>query len=249
MVRSRFGRLAGVLGWDRGMGKGTGKTVLAAAGSKYITALPPPQVRKLLREDVVRPEWFTSHVHEVQHGPVRLVLRRSEAVRCKAPRRRADPLAKLHALLTARHAFVQTAQRAKPEAGLRTLRAWGKRHKLDAFVHVSLHEGQLTALLDTTAQAEVARLEGCDVLETDVPQTALDAQPIHDRYRDLPEVAQDFRTLKTGPLAVRPSFVRKAARPRAHVVVTMLAVQVVRVMGSAVVATFGRTSDCTAPVT
>src|SRR5207244_3663663 len=83
-----------------------------------------------------------------------------------------------------------------------TLRAWGKRHKLDAFVHVSLHEGQLTALLDTTAQAEVARLEGCDVRETDVPQTALDAQPIHDRYRDLHEVAQDFRTLKTGRLAV-----------------------------------------------
>src|SRR5438132_1578543 len=167
-LRTRFGLTEGVCVGDRGMVKRTGKTVLAAAGSKSITALPPPQVRKLLREDVVRPEWFTSHVHPVQHGPVRLVLRRSEAVRCKAPRRRADPLAKLHAWLTARHAFVQTAQRAKPEAGLRTLRAWGKRHKLDAFVHVSLHEGQLTALLDTTAQAEVARLAGCDVLETDV---------------------------------------------------------------------------------
>ena len=242
-LRTRFGITEGVCVGDRGMVKRKGKTVLAAAGSKYITALPPPQVRKLLREDVVRPEWFTSHVHEVQHGPVRLVLRRSEAVRCKAPRRRADPLAKLHAVLTARHAFVQTAQRAKPEAGLRTLRAWGKRHKLDAFVHVSLHEGQLTALLDTTAQAEVARLEGCDVRETDVPQTALDAQPIHDRYRDLHEVAQDFRTMKTGRLAVRPIFVRKAPRPRAHVFVTMLAVHVVREMRWALVAAFGTTDD------
>ena len=242
-LRTRFGLTEGVCVGDRGMVKRKGQTVLAAAGSKYITALTPPQVRKLLREAVLRPEWFTSHGHAVQHGPVRLVLRRSEAVRCKAQRRRADQLAKLHAWLTARNAFVQTAKRAKPEAGLRTLRAWVKRHKLDAFVHVSLHEGQLTAMLDTTAQAEVARLEGCYVLETDVPQTALDAQTIHDRYRDLHEVAQDFRTMKTGRLEVRPIFVRKAPRPRAHVFVTMLAVHVVREMRWALVAAFGTTDD------
>src|SRR2546425_601859 len=137
----------------------------------------------------------------------------------------------------------RTGKTVLAEAGLRTLRAWGKRHKLDAFVHVSLHEGQLTALLDTTAQAEVARLEGCDVLETDVPQTALDAQTIHDRYRDLHEVAQDFRTMQTGRLAVRPLFVRKAPRPPAHVFVTMLAVHVVREMRWALVAAFGTTDD------
>ena len=70
-------------------------------------------MRKLLREDAVRPEWFTSHVHEVQHGPVRLVLRRSEAVRRKAHRRRHDKLAKLHALITARNAFVRKAPRTR----------------------------------------------------------------------------------------------------------------------------------------
>src|SRR5439155_16505283 len=53
-LRTRFGLTEGVCVGDRGMVKRTGKTVLAAAGSKYITALPPPQVRKLLREDVVR---------------------------------------------------------------------------------------------------------------------------------------------------------------------------------------------------
>lgn len=228
---------------DRGMVKRTGKTVLAAAGSKYITALTTPQVRTLLREGVLRPEWFTSHVYEVQHGPVRLVLRRSEAVRSKAQRRRADKLAKRHALLTARNAFVQTANRAQPEAGLQTLRAWVKRHKLDAFVQVSLHAGQLTATLDTTAQAEAAQLEGCDVLETDVPQTALDAQTVHDRDRDLHAVEQDFRTLKPGLLEVRPMFVRQAPRTRAHVFVTMLALTVVREMRRALVAAFGTTDD------
>src|SRR5262249_3140593 len=154
--------------------------------------LTTPQVRKLLREGALHPEWFTPHVHEVQHGPVRLVLRRSEAVRRKAQRRRADKLAKLQRLITMRNAFVQTSKRAKPDAGLQTLRAWVKRHKLDTFVQLSLHEGQLTATLDATAQAEATQLEGCYVLETDVPQTVLAAQTIHDRYRDLYTVEQDF---------------------------------------------------------
>ena len=242
-LKTRFGITEVVFVGDRGMVKRKGKTVLAAVGYKYITALTTPQVRKLLREGVLSPEWFTSHVYEVQHGPVRLVLCRSEAVRDKAQRRRADKLAKLDALLTARNAFVQTAQRAKPEAGLRTLRAWVKRHKLDTFVQVSLHEGQLTATLDTTAQAEAAQLDGCYVLETDVPQPALAAQAVHDRYRDLHEVEQDFRTMKTGLLEVRPIFVRKAPRTRAHVFVTMLALKVVREMRRGLVAAFGTTDD------
>jgi transposase len=174
---------------------------------------------------------------------VRLILRRSEALRQQAARRRADKWAKLQRLLTARNTFVQTSKRAKPETGLRTLQAWVKRHKLEAFVQVSLHDGRLMATLDTAAQAEATVLDGCYVLETDVPQTALAAQAVHDRYRDLHAVEQDFRTMKTGLLEVRPIFVRKAPRTRAHVLVTMLALKVVREMRRALVAAFGTTDD------
>ena len=242
-LRTRFGIMEVVFVGDRGMVKRKGKPVLATAGYKYITALTTPQVRKLLREGVVRPEWFTAHVHEVRYGPVRLVLRRSETVQSKAQRRRTDKLAKLQRRITTRNAFVQTSKRAKPEAGLQTLRAWVKRHKLDVFVQVSLHEGQLTATLDAAAQAEATQLAGCYVLETDVPQTALDAQAVHDRYHDLQEVEQDFRTMKTGLLEVRPIFVRKAPRTRAHVFITMLALKVVREMRRALVVAFGTTDD------
>jgi transposase len=174
---------------------------------------------------------------------VRLILRRSEALRQHEARRRADKWAKLQSLITARNTFVAAAKRAKPETGLRTLQAWVKRHKLEAFVHVSLHEGRLMATRDTAAQAEATELDGCYVLETDVPQPALEAQAVHDRYRDLHEVEQDFRTMKTGLLEVRPIFVRKAPRTRAHVFVTMLALQVVREMRRGLVAAFGTTDD------
>ena len=242
-LRTRFGITEVVFVGDRGMVKTKGKAALATAGYKYITALTTPQVRKLVREGVIRPEWFTPHVHEVQHGSVRLVLRRSEAVRRKAQRRRHDKLAKLHALITARNAFVRTAPRAKPEAGLRTLQAWITRHKLAGWVQLSLQAGDIIATMDEAAQTKATQFEGCYVLETDVPQTVLDAQAVHDRYRELHEVEHDFRTMKTGLLEVRPIFVRKASRTRAHVLVTMLALKVVREMRRALVAAFGTTDD------
>ena len=242
-LRTRFGITEVVFVGDRGMVKSQGKTALAAAGYKYITALTTPQVRKLLREGVLRPEWFTPHIHEVLHGPVRLVLRRSEAVRRKAHRRRHDKLTKLHALMTARNAFVRTAKRAQPAAGLRTLQAWVTRHKLAGWVQLSLQERDIIVTVDEAAQTEASRFDGCYVLETDVPQTVLEAQAVHDRYRDLHEVEQDFRTMKTGLLEVRPVFVRKAPRTRAHVLVTMLALKVVRAMRRALVAAFGTTDD------
>jgi hypothetical protein len=192
---------------------------------------------------VRRVEWFPPHVHEVVHGSVRLILRRSEALQQHEARRRADQGGKLQRLITARHTFVAAAKRAKPETGLRTCQAWVKRHKLAAFVRVSLHEGHLMATLDTVAQAAATALDGCDVLETDVPPPALDAQAVHDRYRDLSAVEQDFRTMKTGLLEVRPIFVRKARRTRAQVFVTMWALKVGREMRRGLVAAFGTTDD------
>jgi hypothetical protein len=242
-LQTRFGITAVVCVGDRGMVKAKGKRHLTTVGFRYITALTTPQVRQLLQTQALHAEWFTPHIHAVVHGAVRLILRRSEALRQRAARRRADKWAKLQSLITARNTFVGAAKRAKPETGLRLLQAWVKRHKLEAFVHVSLHEGRLMATLDTAAEAEATVLEGCYVLETDVPPTALDAQAIHDRYRDLYAVEHDFRTMKTGLLEMRPIFVRKARRTRAHVLVTMLALKVVREMRRALIAAFGTTDD------
>jgi hypothetical protein len=248
-LRTRFGITELVVGGDRGMVKATGKHARTTAGVRYITALTTPQVRRLLQTQVLRAEWFTTQVHEVVHGTVRLLLRRRDPRRQPAARRRADKWTKLQSLITARHAFVETAKRAKPETGLRTLQAWVKRHKLEAFVQISLQDGHLMATRDPAAQAAATGLDGCYVLETDGPQTALDAQAVHDRDRDLHAVEQDFRTMKTGLLEVRPICVRKAPRPRAPVLVTMLALKVVREMHRALVAAFGTTEDDTMAVT
>jgi hypothetical protein len=164
-------------------------------------------------------------------------------VRRKAHRRRHDTLATLPALMTARTAFVRTAKRAQPAAGLRTRQAWVPRQKLVGWVQLSLQENTIIVTVDEAAQSEASRCDGCSVLETHGPQTLLEAQAVHDRYRDLHEVEQDFRTMTTGLLEVRPIFGRKAPRPRAPVCVTMLALPVAREMRRALVAAFGTTDD------
>jgi len=185
----------------------------------------------------------------VIHGSGRRLLRRRDARQPPAARRRADKWATLPALLTARKACGETAKRAKPEPGRRTRPAWVPRATLDACVPRALHAGRLIAPLASAAPAEATGLDGGDVLETDVPQSALDASPVHAHDRDLQEVERALRPMHTGLLAVRPLFVRPAPRPRAHVLGTMLAVQVGRARRRALVAAFGTTEDAKRAVT
>ncbi len=169
------------------------------------------------------------------------MLRRNESTRREKERRRRDKLAKLHEQAQRRNAFVSESRKADPQAGLRSVSAWVRRHKVSAFVRVALHQCRLTLEVDPSARAAVALLDGCYVLETDVADTTMAAQTVYDRYLDLQEVERDFRTMKTGQLEVRPIFVRKAQRTRAHVFVTMLALKVVRELRRQLVKAFGTT--------
>jgi len=73
-----------------------------------------------------------------------------------------------------------------------------------------------------------AQLDGCYVVESDLPVAAASTQQVHDRYVDLTRVERDFRTLKTGLLEIRPVFLRKADRTRGHALVSLLALKLAR---------------------
>jgi hypothetical protein len=61
------------------------------------------------------------------------------------------------------------------------------------------------------------------------------------RYRDLQQVERHFRNLKTQGLEVRPVYLRKANRTRAHVCIAMLALKLTRVFEQKLQAVFGTT--------
>ena len=248
-LRPRVGITARVFVGARGLVQATGKAARPPAGGRSMTARTTPPVRRRLHAQGLRAEWWTPHVQDVAHGTVRLIRRRRAALRPPATRRRADPRAKRPHLLTTRHAGLPTAPRATPAAGLQTLRAGVTRPTRDTCVPVSGPAGPLTAMREATAQAEAVRLEGCSVLATAVPQTALEAHTVHDRDRDLQEGAQDVRPMTTGRWAVRPRGGRNARRPRAPGWGTRWAWNVGRALRRARVTAVGTTADAPMAVT
>jgi len=70
------------------------------------------------------------------------------------------------------------------------------------------------------------------VLKTDLTPQQAKKELVHDRYKDLASVEHAFRTCKTAHLEVRPIFLRREARTRAHAFVVMLAYQIIRYLAS-----------------
>jgi transposase len=242
-LKQRFRVAEVVFVGDRGMIKTKGKQALSAADLKYITALTDPQIRKLLKEHVLERDLFDEVAQAVEHDGRRLVLRRNEAVRRKQTQRRQAKLAQLRQRVAERNALVADSKRAQPEAGLRRLSRWAKRHQLSPLVTLSLENRELTLQIDEDKQAEAALLDGCYVLETDVAKDHLDAPTVDARYRDLQKVERDFRLMKTALLEVRPLFVRKPSRTHGHVWVAMLALKLVRELARGLKAAFGTTAE------
>jgi hypothetical protein len=243
VLKEQFGIAEVVLVGDRGMIKAKGKAALSAEGWRYITALTDAQVRTLFKQGVLQTDLFDVDLCEVEQDGKRLIVRRNEAVRIREERRRADKLKQLQEKITDRNAFVAKSQRASAEKGLAALQGWVKHHKLAKFVTLSLEERVLVCTIDEDAKQEDALLDGCYILETDVPKALLDAKSVDERYRDLQQVERNFRTVKTTFLEIRPIFLRKAERTKAHVFIAMLALKITRQLEASLRQTFGTTCE------
>jgi len=249
ILKEQFGIAEVVMVGDRGMIKAKGKAALSAEGWRYITALTDAQVRTLLKQGVLQPDCFDAHLAEVEHDGKRLIVRRNDSVRVREERRRADKLEQLHEKIAERNAFVATSPRASAEKGLVALQRWVKSHKLAKFVTLTLEERVILCAIDEDAKAEDSLLDGCYSLETDVPADLLDAKTVDERYRDLQRVERNFRIVKTTFLEIRPIFLRKAERTKAHVFIAMLALKITRQLEVGLRQVFGATGTDDAAIT
>lgn len=238
---NRFGIKEVVFVGDRGMIKSKGKEVLAKFQFKYISALTDPQIRKLIKADIIQPSLFDFTVCEVEANGKRLILRVDELTQRKERHRREDKLNKLKILIQKRNEFVLNSINAKPESGINQLTAWAKKYKLSSFVTLSLKDKQIQTILDEEKKEQSAILDGCYVIETDVTSDMMSTQDAHDRYKDLQKVERDFRSMKTGLLDVRPIYLRNGERTQAHVFVAMLGLKLARAIEARLTAHYGTT--------
>jgi transposase len=227
-VKVRFGAREVALVGDRGMIKRMGKLALGEAHFRYVTALTDPQIRALLKKGILQLGLFEDQPAEVHAQGKRYVLRCNPQTRGRERARRDDQWKKVKAKIEARNEAVEKSAQRQEQSSLRRAEALLQKYHLKRWVSVRLEGRRVVWSEDAAAREHLEQLDGCYVVESDLPKEVASTQQVHDRYLDLTRVERDFRTLKTGLLQLRPIYLRKEERTRGHAVVAMLALKLAR---------------------
>jgi Transposase DDE domain len=232
-VKSRFGAAEITFVSDRGMIKGQQIEDLVQHGVHYITAITKPQIEKLLRTGTLQMDLFDQELAEVltEEG-IRYVLRRNPVRAQEVRDTRHAKLATLQAQVAKQNQYLTDHPRANAQGAVQKLVARAKTLRIADWVELTIEERTITLTIKTSAQQEAAKLDGCYVLKTDLTPQQAHKELGHDRYKDLASVEHAFRTCKTAHLEVRPIFLRREERTRAHALVVMLAYQIIRYLAS-----------------
>src|SRR5499427_4238647 len=232
-VKTRFGVQEITFVGDRGMIKGQQIEDLAQHGFHYITAITKPQIEKLLRQGTFQMDLFDQELAEVRaEDGIRYVLRRNPVRAQEVRETRQAKLATLQAQVAKYNQYLTDHPRANAQGALQKLVARAAKLRIADWVELTLEERTIRLIVNTSAQQEAAKLDGCYVLKTDLTPAQAPKELVHDRYKDLAAVEQAFRSCKTVHLEMRPIFLRLEERTRAHAFVVMLAYQVIRYLAS-----------------
>jgi len=68
---------------------------------------------------------------------------------------------------------------------------------VDKFVRATAQQRSVALIVDQDALTELARLDGCCALRTDLSKALVSKEVVHDRYRDLTQVEWAFRERKS----------------------------------------------------
>jgi transposase len=221
----RFGGQGVTFVGDRGMIKGPQIKELGQENFHYITAISKPQIEALLKQKVFAMELFDHALSEVASLPekVRYILRRNPQRASEMEAGRQSKRTALEKLLQAKNTLLEQKPKTQVKAALKALQARATQLKIDRWISVTATGRQLVLTVDADALAQARKLDGCYVIKTDLLADWATTQVVHDRYKDLTLVEQNFRTSKTAELEMRPIHVRLQSSTRGHALVVMLA--------------------------
>ena len=221
---ARFGAERVTFVGDRGMIKAPQRAELGAANFHYITAITKAQIDGLIGAGVLQMDLFEKTLAEVEgKDGERYVVRRNPARAKELAASRQDKLATLRTAGQAADKYLSEHPRAAAKTQVSRLNQRAKTLHIDKFVRGVAQERSVALTVDQDALTELARLDGCYALRTDLSKAAISKEIVHDRYKDLTQVEWAFRDSKSVHLEMRPVYLRAESRTRGHAVVVMLA--------------------------
>lgn len=227
-----FGVKGVTLVGDRGMLKGPQIDQLPE-DFRYITAITKPQILKMLEDSVIQYELFTDKVCEVEYSGTRYVLRRNPIRAREIAISRESKRASVEKFAQDLTQYLAEHGKASIDAALKKATAKIQKMKAEKWLLAIAGQRLITIEMDEAALEDLALLDGCYVIKSDVPRDNADTETLHERYCDLENVERAFRTMKTTHLEMRPVFVRKEQSTRGHAFVVMLALLLQRELESA----------------
>ena len=186
---ARFGAERVTFVGDRGMIKAPQRAELGAADFHYITAITKAQIDGLIAAGVLQMDLFEETLAEVEgKDGERYVLRRNPARAEELAASRQDRLTTLRTAGETANKYLREHPRAAAKTQLSKLKARAKTLHIDRFVQVAAEQRSVALTVDQEALTELARLDGCYALRTDLPKAVVSKDVVHDRYKDLARV-------------------------------------------------------------
>jgi len=221
ILAKNFGVKEVTLVGDRGMLKGPQIKSLPD-DFRYITAITKPQIQKMLSAGILQYELFSEMVCEVEDQGIRYVLRRNPVRAEEIAMTRLskhDTVGKVAAELTQ---YLAGHPRADAKKAREKVLTKINKLKAEKWLTATEKDRVIAVHKDDDRLSEVALLDGCYIIKSNVPKTDADARTLHNRYCNLENVERAFRTMKTVHLEMRPVFVKKKESTQGHAFVVML---------------------------
>lgn len=228
-LKRRFGVERVVFVGDKGMLKTAQIEACTQLDYHYISSITKPQIKTLVSDGILQMELFDQTLSEVHSEGIRYIFRRNPFRQQEVRSNREQRINKVLVRVEAENDYLQNHPRAKTVKAQGRVEAYAKQLRVEKLVTFSAGEnGTLCCQIDEAEKQDAEAFDGCYVIKTDLDASLADAKTVHDRYKDLTKVEQAFCILKTGLEEIRPIFVRKASRTRAHVFVCMLAYKIMK---------------------
>ena len=229
---------------DKGMIKTPQAKELTDAGFHYITTLSKPEIRTLLKAEVLQMDFFDTDLYEVENTAdgIRYVLRKNPVREVEMAQNRQKRIQKIQRYVEEKNSYLAGSLKRDKDVALRALQKKINHYKLSDVLELSNQDRVFKVTVNEEALKGTALLDGCYVMKTDVKKELLSSKQIHDRYKDLAKVEHAFRTFKQSHLEIRPVHVRTEASTRGHVFAVMLAYKIERLLSE-----LWKTCECTVP--
>lgn len=226
-IIERFGCKVVTLVGDRGMIK---KPQIEGFPNNfhYITAITKPQIETLVRKGVFQYELFETELGEVIDGDIRYVLRRNPLRVMEIKAGRESKFKSVAKLTKEQNSYLKEHPQAKVETAIKRVTEKITGLKIAEWLSVEAEGRELRLKKDENVLTQLALLDGCYAIKTDLTPETASKELIHERYKDLAQVEEAFRNMKTVNLEVRPVFVRTEESTIGHVAIVMLSYIIIK---------------------